>query len=59
MLNPGNKIKAIALLLLLAPPQGLGASQAEEQCSKVKSALIVRVDDRGKRVFAQVKPDQI
>jgi hypothetical protein len=59
MLNLGNKIKAIALLLLLAPLQGLGASQAEEQCSKVKSAQIVRVDDRSKRVFVRIRPDQI
>ena len=59
MLNHGNKMKAIALLLLLASVQGLGASQAEEQCSKVKSAQIVRVDDRSKRVFVQIKPDQI
>ncbi|MGH9751886.1 MAG: hypothetical protein ACREA2_03810 [Blastocatellia bacterium] len=54
-----NMMKAIALLLLLAPVQGLGASQTEEQCSKVKSAQIVRVDDESKRVFAQIKPDQI
>jgi hypothetical protein len=59
MLNHGNKMKAIALLLLLAPFQGLGASQAEEQCSKVKSALIVRVDEGSKRVFLQINPDQI
>jgi hypothetical protein len=59
MLNLGNKMKAIALLLLLAPVQGLGASQAEGQCSKVKSAQIVRVDDRSKRVFVRIKPDQI
>lgn len=59
MLSLGNKIKAIALLLLLATLQGLDVSQAEEQCSKVKSALIVRVDDRAKRVFVQIKPDQI
>jgi len=59
MLNLGNKIKAIALLLLLAPVQGLSESQAEEQCSKVKSAQIVRVDDRSKRVFVLIKPDQI
>jgi hypothetical protein len=59
MLNLGNKMKAIALLLLLAPVQGLGANQAEEQCSKVKSAQIVRVDEKSKRVFVQIKPDQI
>ena len=59
MLNIGNKMKAIALLLLLAPVQGLGAGQAEEQCSKVKSAQIVRVDDRSKRVFVRITPDQI
>ena len=59
MLNLGNKIKAIALLLLLAPVQGLSESQAEEQCSKVKSPQIVRVDDRSKRVFVQIKTDQI
>jgi|SRR5262245_53277063 len=59
MLNHGNKMKAIALLLLLASVQGPDASQAEEQCSKVKSAQIVRVDDRSKRVFARIKPDQI
>jgi hypothetical protein len=59
MLNLGNKMKAIALLLLLATLHGFGASQADEQCSKVNSALIVRVDDRSKRVFVQIKPDQI
>ena len=59
MLSLGNNMKAIALLLLLASLQGLGASQTEEQCSKVKSAPIVRVDDRSKRVFVQIKPDQI
>lgn len=59
MLNPGNKMRAIALLLLLAPVQGLSEGQAEEQCLKVKSAQIVRVDDRSKRVFVRIKPDQI
>jgi hypothetical protein len=59
MLNHGNKMTAISLLLLLATVQGPGASQAEDQCSKVKSAQIVRVDDRSKRVFVQIKPDQI
>jgi hypothetical protein len=59
MLNLGGKMKAIALLLLLAPVLGLGASQAEEQCSKVISAQIVRVDDSSKRVFVQIQPDQI
>jgi hypothetical protein len=58
-LNTGNKMKAIALLLLLGPVQALSESQAEEQCSKVKSAQIVRVDDRSKRVFVRIKPDQI
>jgi hypothetical protein len=52
-------MKAIALLLLLAPVQGLSDTQAEEQCSKVKSAQIVRVDDRSKRVFVVINPDQI
>jgi hypothetical protein len=52
-------MKAIALLLLLAPIQGLSHSQAEEQCSKIKSVQIVRVNDRAKRVFVQIKPDQI
>ena len=59
MLNIGNKMKAIALLLLLAPVQGLSESQAEEQCLKIKSAQIVRVDDRSKRVFVRITPDQI
>jgi hypothetical protein len=59
MLNPGNMMKAIQLLLLLTPIQGLSDIQAEDQCSKVKSAQIVRVDDRSKRVFTQIKPDQI
>ena len=45
MSSLGNKMKTIALLLLLAPVHGLGASHAEEQCSKVKSAQVVRVDD--------------
>jgi hypothetical protein len=58
-LNLGNKTKAIAVLLLLAPVQGLSENQAEEQCSKVKSAQIVRVDDRAKRFFVRIKPDQI
>jgi hypothetical protein len=52
-------MKAIAFLLLIAPVHGLGASQAEEQCLKVKSAQIVRVDDRSKRVFVQITPGQI
>jgi hypothetical protein len=51
MLNLGNMAQAISLLLLLAPVRELGANQAEEQCSKVKSAQIIRVDDRAKRVF--------
>jgi hypothetical protein len=59
MLNFGNKMNAIALILLLAPVQGLVASQAEEQCSKVKSPQIVRVDERSNRVFVRIKPDQI
>ncbi len=51
-------MKAIPLILLLAPVQGFSESQAEEQCSKVKFAQIVRVDDRSKRVFVQIKPDR-
>jgi hypothetical protein len=59
MLNLGKNMKAIALMLLLAPVQGLSESQAEEKCSKVKSAQIVRVDDRSKRFFVRIRPDQI
>src|SRR5215475_14240656 len=59
MLNHGNKLKAIAILLLLAPVRGLSENQAGEQCSKVKSAQIVRVNDRSKHVFVAIKPDQI
>jgi hypothetical protein len=52
-------MKAIAVLFLLTPVQGPGATQAEEQCSKVKSAQIVRVNDKSKRVFVVINPDQI
>ncbi|HKQ75857.1 MAG TPA: hypothetical protein VJ810_19335 [Blastocatellia bacterium] len=52
-------MKTVGLLLLLMLAQVPGETQEKGACLKVKSAQIVRTDERTKRLFVQVKPDQI
>jgi hypothetical protein len=60
ILNLANKMKAITILLLLTPLQALSNRQIKEECTKVKSAQIVRIDEgSGGRVFVQINPSQI